>query len=244
MKKINVICPTYRSDKNAIIRKVGIYCLIESVINKKNLRLCIIDSSAEPLEIFKKEQSIYKNIIYLHVPNKKQAIKRYKKLFPQAIEFCIIPNHPQFKKNLEMIQAWDYFIPWDEGYPVSLSLEKQFLDKRPSIGMKRNIAIAALEETFGPADVICYADNDDFRSDDYFTTMGKLIKDNDYVRISKWLTCNFNTKLDNLICGIHNLYLKQDTNGYWLPCISANKQLYNSQNKKSYDLYVKIDIHD
>lgn len=239
MKKINVICPTFRSDKNAIIRKIGVYSLIESLIDKKNVRLCVVDSSVEPLEIFRRNENVYKNIIYLHVPNKRQAFLKYEKLFPQAMKFCITSNHSQFKQILKRIKAWDCFIPWDEGYPVSLSLKKQFLAKRPSIGMKRNMAIAALEETFGAADVICYADDDDFRSDDYFTTMGKLIKDNDYIRISKWLTCNFNVDYSHLDCGVHDLYLHQDANGYWTPGILANKQLYNSQYEKSYDLLVK-----
>ena len=83
MKKINVICPTFRSREDTIIRKIGIYYLIKSVISKKNIRLCIIDSSPKPLEIFERDKSIYRNIIYIHTPNKEEAIKRYKKYFPK-----------------------------------------------------------------------------------------------------------------------------------------------------------------
>lgn len=126
MKKINVICPTFRSTEDTIIRKIGIYYLIKSVISKKNIRLCIIDSSPKPLEIFERGKSIYRNIIYIHIPNKEEAIKRYKKLFPKAMDFCITDNHQNFKKYLEIVKAWDYFIPWDEGYPVELSLKNSF----------------------------------------------------------------------------------------------------------------------
>ena len=239
MKKINVICPTFRSREDTIIRKIGIYYLIKSVISKKNIRLCIIDSSPKPLEIFERGKSIYRNIIYIHTPNKEEAIKRYKKIFPQAMDFCITDNHQNLKKYLEIVKAWDYFIPWDEGYPVELSLEKQFLSSRPSIGMKRNMAIAALEETFGAGDIVCYADDDDFRDENYFSTMSNLIRNYDYIRISKWLTCNFREETTMPICGFHDLKLHKDANNYWIPGISKDVKLYNSQTNESYDLLVK-----
>lgn len=40
--------------------------------------------------------------------------------------------------------------------------------------MKRNIAIAALDEIFNDGDVICYADDDDFRTAQYFNDMASF----------------------------------------------------------------------
>ena len=81
MKKINVICPTFRFKEDSTIRKLGIYYLIKSIISKKNIRLCIIDSSPKPLEIFERDKSIYGNIIYISIFQTKlkplRGIKNY-----------------------------------------------------------------------------------------------------------------------------------------------------------------------
>lgn len=227
MKKLNVICPTYRKNSDELLRKVGLLELISSVIGKDNIRLCIIDSSPQKLDLFAKNH-VYSNILYLHVPTKEIAITRYGKSFPYMLDFCITQKHPKFCMYDSLVSAWDNFIPWNEGYPLESSLKCQFLADRPSIGMKRNMAIAALEEKFGSADIVCYADDDDFRSKNYFEYMSKMIKDNDFARISKWLTCYFQPKSRKTICGIHNLDLRSDCNGYF-SIGTKDKNLYSSR---------------
>ncbi len=227
MKKLNIICPTYRKDESEPLRQIGLLDLICSVIGKDNIYLCIIDSSPKELDIFKKK-SIYSNIIYLHTPTKKIAIDRYRKSFPYMLDFCITQNHSKFYMYNSLVSAWDNFIPWNEGYPIASSLKDQFLSERPSIGMKRNMAIASLEETFGAADIVCYADDDDFRSENYFEYMSNMIRKNDFVRISKWLTCYFQPKTGKTVCGIHNLNLQKDYNGYF-SIGTKDKKLYSSR---------------
>lgn len=227
MKKINIICPTYRKNENEFLRKVGVLDLVYSVIGKDNIRLCIIDSSPQRLDLFKRK-SVYSNIIYLHTPTKEEAFDRYKGVFPYMLDFCITRKHSKFYMYDSLISAWDNFIPWNEGYPITSSLNRQFSSERPSIGMKRNMAIAALEETFGSADIVCYADDDDFRSENYFEYMAKMIQKNDFVRISKWLTCYFQPQPRNTIYGVHNLNLQKDYNGYYL-IGTKDKKLYSSR---------------
>ena len=41
------------------------------------------------------------------------------------------------------------------------------------------------------------------------------------------------------ICGVHDLKLRKDANNYWIPGISKDVKLYNSQTNESYDLLVK-----
>ena len=71
------------------------------------------------------------------------------------------------------------------------------------------MAIAALEETFGAGDIVCYADDDDFRDENYFSTMSNLIRNYDYIRISKWLTCNFREETTMPILAFHQVLLRQ-----------------------------------
>lgn len=227
MKKLNIICPTYRKNGIGLFRQVGLLELISSVIGKDNIRLCIIDSSPKKSDLFTKNY-VYSNILYLHVPTKEIAITRYRKSFPYMLDFCITQKHPKFCMYDSLVSAWDNFIPWDEGYPLKSSLRCQFLADRPSIGMKRNMAIAALEEKFGPADIVCYADDDDFRSENYFEYMSTMIKNYDFARISKWLTCYFQPKSRKTICGIHNLILRRDYNGYF-SIGTKDKNLHSSR---------------
>lgn len=228
MKKLNIICPTYRKNENEILRKIGLLDLVSSIIGKDNIRLCIIDSSPKKLNLFKR-RSIYSNVVYLHTPTKEIAVDKYKKSFPYMLDFCITQKHPKFCMYNNLVSAWDNFIPWNEGYPMEISLKDQFCSDRPSIGMKRNMAIAALEETFGAADIVCYADDDDFRSENYFEYITRMIQKNDFARISKWITCYFQPKSRETICGVHNLNLQKDYNGYF-SIGTKDKKLYNSHN--------------
>lgn len=228
MQKINIICPTYREGAGARMRLIATYQLIQNVLGRENLRLCIIDSSTEALSVFRQDKIHYQNILYLHVPTKEKAIQRYATCLPKMMDFLITPEHKNFKKTKELVESWAYFIPWDDWYPRKATLLDHFLDERPSIGMKRNMAIAALEEVFGPGDVLCYADDDDLRKENYFDEMASLLQENSFVRIAKWLTCCFEEKKEPLL-GINDMGFYQKANGFWVPDLTKAQELYNSR---------------
>ena len=229
MQKINIVCPTYREGVGAKMRLIATCHLIQDVIGKENLRLCIIDSSSEPICLFQEEKMVYQNILYLHVPTKNVALQKYATNLPKMLDFCITPEHKDFEKIKELVSAWSYFIPWDDWYPRKATLLDHFLAERPSIGMKRNMALAALEEVFGPADVVCYADDDDFRSGGYFEQMAQELKDKSFIRIAKWLTCCFDEKGKEPLLGINDIGFYQKANGFWVPNLNKAQELYNSR---------------
>ncbi len=239
MKKVYIICPTFRDNTHSKLREIGILDLIHQTINKSNLYLCIIDSSKYPLKLFNDLPVINNNIIYLHVPSKKVAIDKYANTFPYAMNFCITKNHNKFDYYLNIVDSWSKFVPWDDNFPHQKTLKDHFLASRPSIGMKRNMAIAALEETFGNGDIICYADDDDFRSKSYFHDMIDYIADNDFIRISKWLTCCFNTSIDNSVYGLYDIPFIQDVNGFFHLKTRDTDILYNSRNADFCNFSVK-----
>lgn len=230
VKNIYVVCPTYRKRHENSFREIGILFLIERVLHQNNIRLCIVDSSSKPLSIFENKPAINNNIIYLHAPSKKEMVEKYSSIVPKAVDFCITKEHKNFASELERVSSWSNFIPWDKDFPSHGTLKSHFLQKRPSIGMKRNIAIAALDEIFNDGDVICYADDDDFRTAQYFNDMASFLRDNDFIRISKWLTCCFDSDPNNPICGIHNISFKQDINGYFSLQKRKSDTLFNSKN--------------
>lgn len=69
-------------------------------------------------------------------------VEKYSSIVPKAVDFCITKEHKNFASELERVSSWSNFIPWDKDFPSHGTLKSHFLQKRPSIGMKRNIAIA------------------------------------------------------------------------------------------------------
>lgn len=229
MQKINIVCPTYREGAGAKMRLIATYHLIQDVIGKENLRLCIIDSSKHSIPLFKNGKMVYQNVLYIHVPTKEKAFQNYANKLPHMLDFCVTKEHKDFEKIKELVADWSHFIPWDDWYPRKATLLDHFLDERPSIGMKRNMALAALEEVFGAGDVVCYADDDDFRSAGYFEQMANELKDKSFVRIAKWLTCCFNDEGKEPLLGVNDMGFYQKANGFWVPDLKKAQELYNSR---------------
>jgi len=244
MKKIFVMCPTYRNPEDKIqLGLFGIVSLIEQMEKQTfngSIKISIVDSSSEPHPFFKNwNNNNSDKVLYFHIPNRDKVNKNILKEFPFASSF--IPSKKdmgtkKWQKIFKQNVAWDNFIPWDRNYPVETTLKQQIEKLRPTIGMKRNFAIASLFEKFGEADFICYADDDDFRGDTYIQDVMNQIGDNDLVRMFNFYTYF----MPNKQWGFYDIDLRKDINNNWLPSKDTlNMEMFNglNPNKVAYKKY-------
>lgn len=231
INKVFVICPTFRSPgKRNVARLLGPVALLDQMEKqdfKGSIHVAIIDSSTTAHPFFCKLSSGQNDkFIYLHVPNRNAVAPEMKAEFPNAMGF--IPNdqeisHPEWQKQVLQSIAWDSFLPWDEKYPITETLAQQISNSRPTIGMKRNAGIAALEERFGAADLIVYADDDDYRSTSYVRELADGIGMHDFTRMLKYITCSIRN--DEIKWGVCDIDFEPDANGNWLPPSGIGKKV-------------------
>lgn len=107
------------------------------------------------------------------------------------------------------------------------TFKQQITSDRPTIGMKRNFAIAALKEKFSDADYICCFDDDDFRSDNYIANIVNNIGNNDFTRVLRFFTFAAQTRQ----WGFYNIDFTKDINGNYMPSEKdLNLVMHNSLN--------------
>ncbi len=218
MQKIFIVCPTYRLGNDSALRFFGLVSIIEQIKKQKvncDIKICIVDSSDLSHPFFRnwKHEDF---LLYFHIPNRNNIDKKILQNFQYASSF--IPsdsgmNSARWQKITQMAIAWNNFLPWDKNYPVKSTFKQQIMASRPTIGMKRNFAIAALKEKFGDADYICCFDDDDFRSDNYVANIVNNIRENDFVRVLKFVTFVVKTQQ----CGFYNIDFTKDVNGNYMP---------------------------
>lgn len=240
MKKIFVICPTYRCTSDIIssyFRMFGVVSLVQQMHNQTgnyDIKLCIVDSSADIHPFFKKYDcnSINtENILYFHIPSRNSISDCILHKYKTSIKNFIPSDSDIFKHTWQTIIkkaiAWDNIFPWDKDYPLKSTIKKQIYDTKPTIGMKRNFAISALTEAFGEADYVIYADDDDFRSSSYIGDLVNGIKCYDFGRFFNYyvwsIVNNFN------IFGINDIVFFKDVNDNWLLSGKmSNGRLFNT----------------
>ncbi len=243
MKKIFVICPTYRCIGSAFnFRLFGVVSLIEQMRSQTfngKIKICIVDTSSNKHPFFEcfSNHKVTEDILYFHIPQKNVIDKMITTEFPYASSF--IPTlkdiiSKKWQRLIAMSTAWDRFIPWDHNYPVKNTIKEQINLDRLTIGMARNFAIAALYEKFGKADYIAYADDDDFRDKNYIEYIIDRMGNNDFVRMMKFYTYHMPKNL----WGMYNVNLIRDVNGNWLPSSETNNNvLYNGLDGAQYENY-------
>ncbi len=242
------MCPTYRvEDSQFNLRLFGVVSLIKQMKNQSfdgDIKICVVDTSSKPHPFFKYfDNDLSNDILYFHIPERNNIDKKIKDNFPYATSFIPTDDDKKtdrWKRIIDINIAWDKFIPWDRNYPTKSTMEQQISWPRPTIGMGRNFSIASLFEKFGDADYIAYADDDDFRSNDYIKDIIDNIGDNDFVRMMKFYTYHMPKDL----WGLYDVNLKKDINGNWLPAKETEETvLYNGNegtNYKEYHLYERF----
>ena len=220
-----IICPTYRNPNKAnITRLFGPVMLLEQMKQQDydgTIKIAIIDSSPTPHPFFAALPSnVTDNFIYLHLPDRNDIDHDTLKKFPQAMSF--IPDDdalklPVWQQQVNECVAWDNIFPyWSEGYPYPTTIAQQIAATRPTIGMKRNAAIAALAETYGPANAIVYADDDDLRDASYVRELANNLESSlSFTRVLKQLV--YISKDSQAKWGVYDVDLECDANGNWLP---------------------------
>ena len=243
IKKIFVVCPTYRDPFSVFnFRLFGVVSLVEQMRNQSfdgRITICIVDTSPNRhpfFECFENDQ-VSEDLLYFHIPQRDIIDEKIVNKFPYAASF--IPtlkdiDSKRWQRLIAMNVAWDRFIPWDNKYPVKNTIKEQIYGSRPNIGMARNFAIASLYEKFGKADYIFYADDDDFRNKNYIEYIFDRIGNNDFVRMMKFYTYHISKNL----WGMYDINLVQDVNGNWLPSSKDKKNvLYNGIDDSKYRNY-------
>jgi hypothetical protein len=241
IKNVTVICPTYRAPnaQNAV-RLLGPVSLLEQMASQDfegNINVVVVDSSPTPHPFFKDSHPTSPlPYLYLHVRSRNAVPEPLKTRFPKAMSFIPtdkqLAKSPEWQKLFEEGKAWDSFHPWDANYPCPTTMEEQMRDDRPTIGMKRNVAIAAAVEAFGAPDLIVHADDDDFRSNAYVRVLAQGIGPNQFTRMNHYLTyTKSNGQTDY---GRNHIDFTRMANGYWLPPQDAlGKAFYNPTARKT-----------
>lgn len=238
IKKVFVISPTFRDpQRDNRVRLLGPVALLGQMTEQDfngDIYVAIIDSSPVPHPFFSQLKTKKNdNFIYLHVPDRNAISPEVKAGFPNAMAF--IPddreiNRPEWQAQVLQSTAWDRFLPWDEGYPMPETIAQQILKSRPTIGMARNAGIAALEEKFGTADLIIYADDDDYRGSSYVRELAEGVGKHDFTRMFKYITCAI--RENEARWGLYDIDFEPDVNGNWLPLGgTGNTELKNSLGK-------------
>jgi len=251
-RKIFIICPTYRHDGvNEKLRIYGVSKLVEQVErlrkSKKyedfDLKLSIVDSSLDVHPRFRDFDNLNNNwLIYSHISDRNNVNQTIKNLFPKSVKFIgsdkDFKNSKKWQTLIAEAVAYDNFFPWEEGYPRVSTIKEQIFRDRPTIGMEKNYAISTLEEKFGRGEVVICTDDDDFRSDDYYLEVINSLKDYDFTRMFKYLTCIIGKDLDSTKWGFLDLSFDCDINNNWLPSknylnVELKNHLANNQYKST-----------
>lgn len=235
--KVFIICPTYRDrNSNNNIRYFGIVSLLKQIKEQNGnhiIKLAVVDSSYKTHDFFKEHNNMNSNnFLYFHINDRNKINKQIKNNFGYACSFLLNNNeinNCKWQKIVKMNIAWDRFFPWEDNYPATNSIYNQIYSNRPTIGMMRNFAIAALEEKFGESDLIVYADDDDIRNQDYIDNLVISIGNYDFTRMFKYYTFVFDTNQ----WGEYNVNFIQDINNNWLPSDDEKSVILKNNLKNS-----------
>lgn len=227
MQSAFMVCATYRNDeKPSPLRFFGILHLIEEAKSQSfagSVNLAIVDSSPTPHPFFVSPKALLaeQGIAYIHIPNR-QADLNWRKEFNQASAFVptdtMIQNDANWLQQAERMKAWDYFLPFEEGFRQIYKGPKlsEFMSfDRPTIGMKKNTGIMALTEKFGSADAIIFCDDDDRHHTDYVSEVTTLLEANDFVRPTNWISMVVGETREQDIWGRYDVPFTKDVNGNW-----------------------------
>lgn len=109
------------------------------------------------------------------------------------------------------------FIPFEEDYPIQANIFSQIFMERPTIGMKKNYGIQALRDHGYEPEVIVFSDDDDLHSPNYVAQSVGALSDNDFTRMTRYLTHMVSAPEDakDFEWGIFDLPVEKDSNGYW-----------------------------
>ena len=131
--------------------------------------------------------------------------------------------------RLNEMQDMSGFIPFEADYPIQTNIFSQIFASRPTIGMKKNYGIQALVDAGFKSDVIAFSDDDDHHSPNYIAKSVQALGQNDFTRMTRYLTHMFNAPADikEWEWGAFNLPVHKDSNGYWrLDAQHAEMPLY------------------
>jgi hypothetical protein len=242
MKQSFMVCATYRaSDKPSPLRYFGVLSLLEEAKAQTydgDIRLAIVDSSPQPHPFFVHPEALLAEhgIAYIHVPSR-DAAEDWRRRFPDASRF--VPTNddlagPIWKKRAENMRDWDDFLLFDDNFKNAYTgpLPSAFMHMdRPAIGMKKNVGVAALAETFGAADNIIFCDDDDRHHPDYVAAVSRYLEDNDFARPGRWLTLAVGATPDKNVWGVYDIPFYADSNGNWRAPSGLLSQAFRSTMK-------------
>lgn len=116
MKKIFIVCPTYRLNNDSALRFFGLVSIIEQVKRQKvncDIKICIVDSSNSPHPFFQNwEREDF--LLYFHIPNRNSIEKHILQNFQYASSFIpsdVEMNSDKWQKIIQMAIAWNNFLP-------------------------------------------------------------------------------------------------------------------------------------
>lgn len=121
-----------------------------------------------------------------------------------------------WRERYREVGAYARFLPFEDDYPIQTNILSQIFLSRPTIGMKKNIGVQALEEKFGKYDAIVYCDDDDHHAPDYIARSISGLGDNSFTRMTRYLTLLFNKESLEKGWGVFDLRIQKDANGYWI----------------------------
>jgi hypothetical protein len=131
------------------------------------------------------------------------------------------------------------FVPFEDDYPIQTNIFSQIFGTRPAIGMKKNYGIQALVDKGFSPEAIVFSDDDDHHAPDYVAKSIAALGNNDFTRMTRYITHIFNAK-DNTKdheWGIFDLRIEKDSNGYWRLDQTQNQETLHRINPENGELY-------
>lgn len=121
-----------------------------------------------------------------------------------------------WKERLLHLRGYAQLVPFEDDYPIQTNIYKQIFGERPTIGMKKNAGNALGCEKFGRPDAIVYADDDDQHAPDYVRHSVNALGENDFTRMTHYMTYIYNKDASEAQAGIFSLDIRKSGNGYWM----------------------------
>jgi len=237
MKKVGVVAVTYRnSEDNSVARLYGLVSLVEQMLlgqtYQGDVKMALIDSSPEPHPFFEAlGEKLADKLIYMHVPSRQDIPTKAYDNFPEARQFIPTPEEQEssefWQERRREVAAANRYVPYEESYPIQPDIEAQFLADRPTIGMKKNFGIRALEEAFGAYDVIVMADDDDHHGPDYIEKCVAGLGEADFGRMTDYLVHALGSAASQAKWGRYNTPIERGAIGNWdIPDAVKSETLY------------------
>ncbi len=130
-------------------------------------------------------------------------------------------------KRIAQVRTFAKYLPFESDYPVQTNIFSQIFQVRPTIGMKKNVGVAAIADRFGEFDAIVFADDDDHHGPDYVARSIEALGEGHFTRMTRYLTYILHNDETRQIPGIFELKIKKDFNGYWdLPSLEEKRKMH------------------